>query len=143
MTRRFTELFLSCTIISSIVTVLNILGFLSNKNDLLLGTLCGTAVFVCINVRMLRYYYFDLNGNIVYFVANIAAYLIFTAVCLLIYRFCSSAAYAWLFGITKFGRYTNAELETFRCALIFHGIGFLMNFLAPWGMKEILKLKHE
>lgn len=134
--RRFFELLLTSIILSVTVTWLNTAGILSTKQDLFSGTFIGTAIFVFINIRMLRHCYFDLRSNPRYYLLNLAAYLLFTALGFVIYNFCPDEIYTWIFAITKFVKYIN-NLPTFYSALTFHCIGILTIFLAPLGMRWI------
>lgn len=135
--RRFIELLLTCAVISSVMTILNISEVVEGKTHLFLGLLLGTAVFIFVNVMMLRRCYFDLQSKHQYYTANIIAYILFMAVGFVVYFLCSNECYAWFFAITKFARYTNAELSTQRSALLFHGIGLLTVIFAPLGMSWV------
>ena len=138
--RRFFELLLVCVAISAVITLLGVFGLLTTRNRIFFGTLAGTIAFICINISMLRNCYFDLQGDRIYFLANISAYLIFAILSFAICFLCSNVVYAWLFSITKFARFTKAGLETHYSALIFHFIGFMTIFFSPIGMKPIIQL---
>ena len=135
--RRFIELLLTCAVISSVMTILNLSEAVEGKTCLFMGLLLGTAVFIFVNVIMLRRCYFDLQSKYRYYTANIIAYILFVAVSFAVYFLCSNECYAWIFAITKFARYTNAELSTQHSALLFHGIGLLTVIFAPLGMSWV------
>lgn len=132
--RRFLELFFVNTAISAILTLLNIGKVLAGQNSVILGMFVGIAAFVTVNFRMLRHCYFDLRDSFLYYITNIAAYLLFAMLSALVYLVFSSEIYTWLFAMTKFLKYTNIALSVPYSAAVFHLIGFLVIFIAPIGM---------
>lgn len=139
ITRRFIELLSICIIFSVIVTSLNIADILYTRENLTFGTFTGTMLFIIINLNMLRKCYFDLQNAAIYYLSNIAAYLIFVCVWLLIYHFSSNEFYTWMFAITKLARYTQLRLNDFHAAMLFHVFGIITVIFAPIGMNRIIK----
>ncbi len=135
--RRFLELLFTNTVISIVLTVLNLKKILPGQSSLLFGMLAGIAMFAFINFRMLRRCYFDLTNSFLYYVSNMAAYLLFALGGVFVYFLFSSEIYTWLFAITKFLKCINSDIAIPYSAAIFHLIGFSVIFLAPIGMKWI------
>lgn len=132
--RRFLELFLTSTVVSVVLTLLNLGKILAGKNTLLVGMTAGVLVFAAMNFKMLRNCYFDLRDKFLYYTSNVAAYALFAMLGVVVYLISPSRAYTWLFAVTKFLRYTNAALAVPYSAAAFHLIGLLVIFLAPIGM---------
>lgn len=121
--RRFFELLITNLLISLLITIANVGELLATKAELSNGLLIGTALFLFINVRMLRNCYFDLEGKSGYYISNAIAYL--------------------FFALTKFIKYANFQISTLASVCIFHIIGILLIFIAPLGMEEIINKKLE
>lgn len=115
---------------------MNIVDLVNTQNSMLLFLSLGAALFLYVNVRMMRDCYYDIRGGMYYFVGNYAAYLIFMAVSLLLYFFGGSGIFTWLFAITKFVRYTGGGVSNLVSTLIFHAVMLLSVLLAPLGMKQ-------
>ena len=132
--RRFLELLVTCAVISTVITLLYAMNLLITDFSLRLALITGVVIFILSNVWMLRQCYFEMKSNLIYFLVNISAYLLFAAVCLIIYFLCSKYCFTWMFAITKFVRFSTLGFETFHSVLTFHALGLLMVLLAPIGM---------
>ncbi len=131
---RFLELFISNLIISSFITILYLIGVLGTRAGVCLALIAGTVVFFFLNVKMLRYYFYDLKKNTrLYYILNITAYLIFAFISFIIYVLGPSELYTWLFAITKLIKFTANGVATHYSALFFHSIGLALIFLIPLG----------
>lgn len=137
--RRLCELFLTCAIISAVITFFYVAGILYTDTFLSIALLIGLFVFAFINIRMLRQCYFDLHSNKNYYLSNLLSYAIFALISIGVYKLCSGIIFTWLFAITKFVKYTDAGNPTIKSMLFFHLIGFLCVLLAPIGMKWIFE----
>lgn len=135
--RRFTELFGLCIILSALITALYELGIIKTQNSLVLCSFLFVAIFIFINVRMMRWCYFDLVGTHGYYIGNYVAYLIFVGVNFIIYKELNDMIYTWMFAITKFAKYLGPELSTMDSALTFHIIMLMDVAVAPVGMKQM------
>lgn len=140
---RFLELFFTSAAISSLVTVLNLLGLVTTQGMLYVWTLVGTGAFIFINVRMLRQCYADLRGGELYYICNLLAYLIFILVGIILYIIGARVLYTWLFAITKIVRFIDMGTRMRYSLLIFHSLGVLAIFLAPIKMKNIFLVDNE
>ncbi len=141
--RRFFELLITNFLISLLIIIANVGEILATKAELSKGLLIGTALFLFINVRMLRNCYFDLEGKSGYYLSNAIAYLLFALLSIFLYFFTTDEIYTWLFALTKFIRYTNFQVSTFISVCTFHIIGIFLIFIAPLGMAEIINEKLE
>lgn len=118
------------------ITLLNKIEILVERGPVILSLIIGAVIFFAVNVRMLRYCYYDMrNYRMEYYIVNMAAYLLFALVCFAVYFFCNSEVYAWLFVTTKLIRYTVVKVPILYSALFFHFIGLITIFLSPIGMK--------
>ena len=135
--RRFFELMITCAVISAVITCLNIGDILTTEGGLCIALLIGIAVFVLINVRMLRQCYFEFRSNIIYFLVNMSSYLFFAGVTIAVYYLCSKECFTWLFAVTKFAKYLGFDINNLLSLLLFHIIGLLMVTFAPIGMSWI------
>lgn len=135
--RRFFELMITCAVISAVITFLNIVNLLTTKSSLCIALLIGLAVFIFINVRMLRQCYFEFRSNVIYFLVNMSAYLFFAGVTIAVYYLGSKEGFTWLFAVTKFAKYWGFDINNLLSLFLFHIIGLLMVTFAPIGMQWI------
>lgn len=134
--RRFAELLGLCIVLSAITTAFYELEIIKTQNALVFWSFLFVAIFIFINVKMMRNCYFDLVGTHGYYIGNYAAYLIFAGVNFIIYKL-NDMIYTWLFAITKFAKYLGPELSTTDSALAFHIIMLTIVAVAPVGMKQM------
>ncbi len=134
---RFFEILFICIGISALLSCLAAIGLLFNGILLAVWSVVGTTAFMLINIKMLRNCYCDLRNKPVYYIANTAAYLIFTAVNAIAYEIFSTEIYAWLFSITKFTKYIYTEIPADISLFIFHCIGLAGIFIAPFELDGI------
>lgn len=135
--RRFFELLLTCVLVSAGLTCLNVQGVLATHDALCAGALVGVAVFVLVNIPMLRGCYFEFENNFLYFAVNLSAYACFFGAWFAVYRFGSNECFTWMFALTKVVRYSNLALSTLHSGLLFHAVGLLMILFAPIGMNWV------
>lgn len=135
--RRFFELMVTCSAISAVITFLNIVDLLTTKSRLCIALLIGLAVFLFINVRMLRQCYFEFRSNVIYFLVNMSAYLLFAGATIAVYCLCSKEWFTWLFAVTKFAKYWGFNINNLLSLFLFHIIGLLTVIFAPTGMSWI------
>ncbi len=141
--RRFLELFVTNLFLSLLLIYANLGYLLNTKEALSMGFIAGTAVFLYINVRMLRNCYFDLEGKSAYYSSNVIAYLSFTLLSMFAYFFVSNEIYTWVFALTKFVRYINSQISAFISICIFHILGILSIYVAPLGMGNFINERIE
>ena len=136
--KRFTEILGSSILLSAVLSFLCKCNALPDgSRELVTGLYIAAALFVAINIWMMRACYYVLRDTKIYFVVNYGAYLAFGLITVLVYKLFSSEAYTWLFAITKFARYTNLYLPTAYSAAIFHTVMGIAIFLAPIGMSWV------
>ena len=139
--RRFLELFLTNFIISSLITILYLAEILNTTNSITLALILGTVIFFAINIRMLKFCYYDMRRYTrMYYIVNTAAYLVFAFVGFAIYLSGKNVLYTWLFATTKFVKFTIDGVANPHSALLFHLIGLASVFLTPIVMKIIGEL---
>ncbi len=132
--RRFGELMVKCFLCSSIITAAFEFDIFPSEKPVMLTFLCaGALVFFIINIIKLRCCYFDLKGQKEYYCANFIAYFFFMLAGL-ITIYISNFAYTWVFGITKFLRFTESGPPKYLSAAIFHAVMLLAIICAPIGM---------
>ena len=132
--RRFGELMVKSFLCSSIITAAFEFDLFPSEKPVMLTFLCtGALVFFIINIVKLRCCYYDLKGKKEYYVANFIAYFFFMLAGL-ITIYINNFAYTWVFGITKFLRFTEAGLPKYLSAAIFHAVMLLAIVCAPVGM---------
>ena len=136
--KRFLEIAGSCVLLSVIISFLcKISALPDGSRELVIGLYIATALFVAINIWMMRGCYYVLRNTKQYFFVNYSAYFVFGLLPVLAYKLLSSEAYTWLFAITKFARYTNLYLPTVYSATIFHIAMGIAIPLAPIGMSWV------
>lgn len=133
--RRFAELIFTCFIISGFIALLSKMGILVERGHVVFALLIGAVIFFVVNIKMQRNCYYDMGEyHKEYYIINTVAYLLFAAVCYLVYIFCSDEVYTWLFAITKWVRFTVNRIEIYLSALLFHLVGLATVFLSPAGV---------
>lgn len=137
--QRFFELMITCAGISAAITFLHTCNIITSESQLGICLLFGLAVFIFINVRMLRQCYFELRSNGTYFLVNMSAYLLFTGTAFAVYCLGSKECFTWLFAVTKFAKYSNLNIDNLTSLLVFHIIGLSMMIFAPIGLSWIFK----
>lgn len=133
--RRFGELMVKSFLCSSIITAaFDTLELFPSEKPVMLTFLCaGALVFFIINIVKLRYCYYDLKGQKEYYAANFIAYFLFMLAGLITISI-NNFAYTWVFGITKFLRFTESGPPKYLSAAIFHAVMLLAIVCAPVGM---------
>ncbi|MBQ8391090.1 MAG: hypothetical protein IJX50_00920 [Clostridia bacterium] len=142
--KRFMEITGSCVLLSAVISFLCKINALPDgSRELVIGLYIAAALFVAVNIWMMRACYYVLRNTKVYFLVNYGAYLVFGLVTALTYKLFSAETYTWLFAVTKFARYTNLYLPTVYSAVIFHTIMGIAIFLAPIGMSWVHRSAEE
>ena len=142
--KRFLEILGSCVLLSVIISFLCKINALPDgSRELVIGLYIAAALFVAINIWLLRACYYVLKNIKVYFFVNYGAYFVFGLMTVIIYKLFSSEAYTWLFAVTKFARYTNLYLPTVYSATIFHVVMGIAIPLAPIGMSWVHRRAEE
>ncbi len=142
--RRFMEIAGSCVLLSAVISFLCIISALPDgSRELVIGLYIVAALFIVINVWMMRACYYMLRNTKQYFIVNYGAYFVFGLITVLAYKLFSPEAYTWLFAITKFARYTNLYLPTVYSAAIFHIAMGIAIPLAPIGMSWVHRSAEE
>lgn len=135
---RFLEIVGSCVLLSAVISFLCKCNALPDgSGELVIGLYIAAALFIVINIWMMRGCYYELKDTKVYFIVNYSAYIIFGLITILAYKLFSAEVYTWLFAITKFARYTNLYLPTVYSVAIFHTVMGITIFLAPIGMSWV------
>ena len=96
----------------------------------------GVAVYMLIQMRMLRQCYFDLQILPVFYLANYASWLAFAGLHGGLYYICNTEIYTWLFSITKFAQFSEYNISSLQSVLIFHGCILVLILAAPLGMRK-------
>lgn len=136
--RRFMEIAGSCVLLSSVISFLCKCNALPDgSGELVIGLYIAMAIFIVINIWMMRGCYYELKDTKVYFIVNYSAYIVFGLITILVYNLFSTEVYTWFFAITKFARYTNLYLPTVYSAAVFHTVIGIAIFLAPIGMSWV------
>ena len=142
--KRFMEIAGSCVLLSAVLSFLcKISALPDGSRELVVGLYIAVALFVAINIWMMRACYYVLRDTKVYFIVNYGAYFVFGLITVLAYKLFSSEAFTWLFAITKFARYTNLYLPTAYSVTIFHTVMGIVIFLAPIGMSWVHRSAEE
>ena len=142
--KRFLEILGSCVLLSVIISFLCKINALPDgSRELVIGLYIAAAVFLVINIWLLRACYYLLRNTKQYFIVNYGAYFAFGLITVLVYKLFSPEAYTWLFAITKFARYTNLYLPTVYSAAIFHMAMGIAIPLAPIGMSWVHRRAEE
>lgn len=131
--RRFAELLLIEIILSALVTLLNIYGFLSTQQQLLTGLFVVSLIYVGINIFLMRNSFYFLRREWAYYISNYVAYFIFAAINLIMCK-AGGAIYTWLFAITKTFVYTRYEFSMFISACLCHVIMIVVIPLSTIGI---------
>lgn len=136
--RRFMEIAGSCVLLSAVISFLCKINALPDgSRELVIGLYIAAALFIVINVWMMRACYYVLRNTKQYFLINYGAYFVFGLITVLAYKLFSAEAYTWLFAVTKFARYTNLYLPTVYSATIFHVVMGIAIPIAPIGMSWV------
>lgn len=130
--KRYFELFITSAIISTIISLLNMVGFFRSSSQLAIVLTLGVVIFIYANYRMQRQSGIDIVGKRMYFFVNGTAYLMFiitsfAAMCL------NNIVFTFLFAITKFLRYSNLNLSILTSFGIFHILGIFNMIVAQIG----------
>ena len=142
--KRFSEIAGSCVLLSAVISFLCKINALPDgSRELVIGLYIAAALFVVINIWLLRACYYVLRNTKRYFLINYGAYFAFGLITVLAYKLFSSEAYTWLFAVTKFARYTNLYLPTVYSAAIFHIVMGLAIPIAPIGMSWVHRRAEE
>jgi len=142
--RRFFELLLINTILSSIIVGLYELELLPGEHVFVkFAMLLGAVLFAVIQAFMLRHCYFDLCNKYDYYLFNYLAYAVFMVVDIAVFFLCNNVIFTWGFGITKFLRFISVGMDTFFGIIVFHLAMLVIIALAPIGMGWVFILKKE
>ncbi len=135
--QRFLELLFTNIFISVFVAFLNLADIIKTDSGLCGGLIMGLALFMYINVRLMRQCYFEMKNRGTYYFVNIAAYLIFAGISLGGYYWFPEEIFGLFFAIFKFLKFSRLATGTFYSLVIGHSIGFLCVFLSPVGMNWV------
>ena len=130
--KRYFELFIASTIISTIISLLNLVGFFRSSSQLAMILTLGVVIFTYANYRMQRQSGIDIAGKTTYFLVNGVAYLTFIITSFVALWF-NNVVFTFLFAITKFLRYSNFNLSVIASFGIFHIIGIFNMIVAQIG----------
>lgn len=136
--RRFAELFLINIILSILITILNMLGFLYSQQQLLTGLFFAFVIYAAVNIFLMRNSFYVLKSRVAYYASNYIAYFIFAAVNLGLCSIINNTVYTSLFAITKIFVYTQFSISVFISAVIFHLIMLAVVTIAPIGMDWVI-----
>ncbi len=132
--QRFSELVVTTSAISAMLTILNVTGVLNTQDALSIGMFAGVAFFAVMNTLMLRHSLFELKNIYIYYISNILAHIAFIIFGYIVYTNYPIEIYTWFLAVAKFARYSNIEISNFYSAAVFYIIGFILIFTAPIGM---------
>lgn len=130
--KRYFELFITSTIISTIISLLNLVGFFRSSSQLAIILTLGVVIFIYANYRMQRQSGIDIVGKRLYFLVNGISYMVFILTSFAALWF-NNFVFTFLFAITKFLRYSNFNLSVIASFGIFHIIGLFNMIIAQIG----------
>ena len=130
--KRYFELLASSAIISSIIALLNLVGFFRSSSQLAMILTLGVVIFTYANYRMQRQSGIDIAGKPLYFLVNGVAYMLFIITSFATLWF-SNIIFTFLFAISKFLRYSNFNLSVIASYGIFHILGIFNMIIAQIG----------
>jgi len=135
--QRFLSLILMSIFFSSIATMLNLKGILFTSQSTLMMGLSGMGLcFLALDIFLMRKDYYRLTHKRKYRMVNYISHGAFALVNIVACRFFThSYAYAFVFSITKFARYTHYNLNPMLSAAIFNAVLIIAISYAPIGMK--------
>lgn len=134
---RFLSLMFMSMFFSTVATMLNLRGIvLTSQQTLMSGLAMMSLCFFIIDVVLMRRDYYILTHKRKYRMVSYISHGAFALVNLVMCRFfASSYAYAFVFSITKFARYTHYQFSPVVSALIFNAVLIAAIRFAPVGMK--------
>lgn len=137
--RRFAELTAVCAVLSALSAAAVVLGIIPDTGGFYrMVWLFLTAVFYYINIRRLKKALRRAASGGAYIFENTLAALAFAAFSLLVLSLCGTAAYTWIFGITRFATaFTPLGINAYTSIKLFHFITLLSVFIAPYCPKHI------
>lgn len=130
--KRYFELSITSAIISTIISLLNLVGFFRSSSQLAIVLTSGVVIFTYANYRMQRQSGIDIAGKVMYFLVNGIAYMAFMLSAFVAMRF-DNIVFTFLFAITKFLRYSNLNLSILASIGIFHIVGIINMIFAQIG----------
>ncbi len=133
--RRFLELLLTEALLSVVFNCLFRLNLLpSTKVNVCVAAFVLLAVFITLNIFMMRKCYKRISKDVIYFSINSIANGLFALVNLLVYFIFNRVAYTWAFSVFKSIHYA---FNTGRAisALVIHLVLFLLIFASPYGIR--------
>lgn len=136
--RRYIELILLIAALSAILAFFYLIGLIASDSMLQISLFLMSMAFIVINVILLRRCFVDLLDIRLYYLSNFSAYFLFILTSVILYFVLPSAAFAWVFGVTKFLRYSDLGISTFGSLLIFHALGLLITAVASAGLGHVL-----
>lgn len=146
--KRLIELFGLCVALSSLIGGLVYFEMIEDtRYQCGVLMMLAVAVFVYLNVIMLRKAYYYLANKKQYYLYNYAVYAMFIAVNAAVFLWGNGTLYGFMFGITKFVNhivfFQEYRLGTILSAAFFHIIMILAITFAPYGMDWVFLLKEE
>lgn len=132
--KRFLEVLLINVILSSFLTMVDILGLIKTQELIFITTTAGVVLSLVINIQIMRNYYYDLVDRLIYYTSNYIAYILFFMVNLGVGAIFNDQVYTWLFSIVKFAMFPQYEWSSSVSALLFDALMIASIHIAPIGM---------
>ena len=130
--KRYAELVLTSSAISTIISMLNLVGFFRSASMLAIILTLGVVIFTYANFRMQRQCGIDIVGKRMYFLVNGGAYVMFVLTSFVVLSM-NNIVFTFLFAISKFLRYSNMNLSVIASFGIFHLVGIFNMIIAQIG----------
>jgi hypothetical protein len=120
--------------LSMIIMSLDVIGLISTQQHIFAFTCTGVALSAIINMQLLRDLYYKLASKFKYYASSYIAQILFFAINVSASVFFDDGAYAWVFSLTKFARFSHLMMDGLTSAIIFNIVMLLTIHLAPLGM---------
>lgn len=132
--KHFFEMLIINVALSVVVTALNQLGVLDKQQTIFAATTAGVVLSMIINIALLRGCYYDVANRRIYYISSYLACAAFIIVNLGVGFLFNNYVYAWLFGITKFARFSHFQWDSLVSAILFNILMIASIHIAPLGM---------
>ena len=108
---RFLIMFISGTVISSVLAILSLFNFISGSVGLTIALITGAVIFWAVNFRIQRKYYIaHMDEKKLYFRVYYLAFIMYGFFCALTFILSPNYFFTWFFAISKLFRYTNGSI---------------------------------
>ena len=122
--------------LSVMLTVLSLANVLTTQNEIFhVAAVCG-IIYVLANIFRMRISFYELADVYKYYFYNLAGYIIFAVVSIVLYWIADSSVYTWMFAVLKVFRFFNGEMNVLYSVIVFHLIMIVAIFFAPIGIEE-------